>query len=36
MEAFSAAFKPGGTLLVGGNGIALDEFLSRPATHWVG
>jgi hypothetical protein len=36
MDAFSAAFKPGRTLLVGGDGIALDEFLSRPATHWVG
>lgn len=35
-EAFSKAFKPQRTLLVGGDGIALDEFLSRPVTHWVG
>jgi uncharacterized protein len=36
MDAFAAAFNPGRTLLVGGDGIALDEFLSMPATHWVG
>ena len=36
MEAFVAAFEPGRTLLVGGDGIAIGEFLSRPATHWVG
>jgi predicted AAA+ superfamily ATPase len=35
-EAFSQAFKPQRTLLVGGDGIALEEFLSRPVTHWVG
>jgi len=36
LEAFAAAFKPERTLLVGGDGIALEKFLSRPATHWVG
>jgi hypothetical protein len=36
LEAFVAAFKPGRTLLVGGDGIALEEFLSRPPTHWIG
>lgn len=36
MAAFVAAFKPGRTLLVGGDGIALDEFLSRPPIHWIG
>jgi predicted AAA+ superfamily ATPase len=33
--AFAKAFKPGRTLLVGGDGLALDEFLMRPAAHWV-
>lgn len=32
--AFAAAFKPQRTLLVGGDGIALEEFLSRPVSHW--
>ena len=34
--AFSRAFRPTRTLLVGGDGIALDEFLTRPVTHWLG
>lgn len=33
--AFVKAFKPGRTLLVGGDGLALDEFLMRPAAQWV-
>ena len=33
--AFSRAFRPTRTLLVGGDGIALDEFLTRPVTHWL-
>lgn len=33
--AFAAAFKPERTLLVGGDGIALDEFLARPVSHWI-
>jgi uncharacterized protein len=33
--AFAAAFKPHRTLLVGGDGIALDEFLARPVAHWI-
>ncbi|MGD0862707.1 MAG: ATP-binding protein [Candidatus Limnocylindrales bacterium] len=35
MEAFAIAFKPGRTLLVGGEGIPLEDFLSKPATQWV-
>lgn len=35
MEAFVGVFKPTRTLLVGGDGIPLEEFLSRPAEHWV-
>lgn len=35
MAAFSAAFKPQRTLLVGGGGIAVEEFLARPVTHWL-
>ena len=34
IAAFAEAFKPQRTLLVGGDGIALDEFLSRPVSHW--
>ena len=33
--ALAAAFKPQRSLLVGGDGIDLGEFLSRPALHWV-
>ena len=36
MEAFVAAFKPGRTLLVGGDGIALEDFLSSSPGRWVG
>ncbi|MCX7894008.1 MAG: ATP-binding protein [Burkholderiales bacterium] len=35
MAAFAAAFKPRRTLLVGGDGIALETFLSRPVAHWL-
>jgi uncharacterized protein len=35
LSAFSAAFKPKRSLLVGGDGIPLDEFLSRPVTDWL-
>ena len=34
--AFVAAFKPQRTLLVGGDGIAPEDFLSQPVTHWLG
>jgi predicted AAA+ superfamily ATPase len=34
MSAFSAAFKPHRKLLVGGDGIPVEEFLGRPAGHW--
>ena len=35
MVAFTAAFKPQRTLLVGGDGISIEEFLTRPVAHWV-
>ena len=35
MEAFAKQFKPKRKLLVGGQGIALDEFLSKPAAYWL-
>ncbi len=35
MAAFAAAFKPHRVLLVGGDGIGLEEFLLRPASHWI-
>jgi uncharacterized protein len=35
MAAFADAFRPTRKLLVGGDGIALDEFLSRPVEHWL-
>jgi hypothetical protein len=35
MEAFSKAFKPTRKLLVGNRGIPMEEFLTKPATHWV-
>ena len=35
MAAFQAAFSPHRSLLVGGDGIGIDEFLSRPVAHWV-
>ncbi len=34
-SAFAAAFGPQRCLLVGGDGIALQDFLARPVTHWV-
>ena len=36
MAAFSITFKPQRTLLVGGDGIALEEFLERPVADWLG
>ena len=35
MDAFTATFHPSRTLLVGGDGIAIEDFLSRPVEHWV-
>ena len=35
LGAFSEAFKPKRTLLVGGDGISLDEFLTEPVEHWL-
>jgi hypothetical protein len=33
--AFSQDFKPHRALLVGGDGIALEDFLMKPVAHWV-
>jgi hypothetical protein len=33
--AFAEAFKPHRMLLIGGDGIALDEFLEHPVSHWI-
>jgi len=35
MGAFAEAFRPGRKLLVGTDGISVEEFLLRPVTHWV-
>jgi hypothetical protein len=35
MDAFARAFTPRRTLLVGGDGIPLEEFFSRPAEFWL-
>ena len=36
MSAFADAFRPERSLLVGGDGVAVEEFLSKPVEHWVG
>ena len=35
LAEFAAAFKPRRTLVVGSDGVPLDEFLSRPVTDWL-
>ncbi len=35
LAAFAAAFKPKRKLLIGGDGISLEEFLARPVEHWI-
>ena len=35
LEAFSGAFRPDRLMLVGGDGIPVEDFLLRPATAWV-
>jgi hypothetical protein len=35
MSMFAAKFRPRRQLLVGGGGVPLEEFLSRPVSHWV-
>ena len=35
MEAFAKAFPSARKLLAGGNGIPVEEFLSKPVEHWV-
>ena len=36
MAAFANAFRPDRSLLVGGDGVPVGEFLSQPVEHWVG
>lgn len=33
---FTKTYNPLRTLLIGGDGIPLEEFFTRPATHWLG
>jgi len=35
VAAFVAAFRPSRSLLVGGDGIGIEEFLTRPLSYWV-
>lgn len=35
LAAFAEAFKPRRTLLVGGDGIPIEDFLLQPVTHWI-
>jgi predicted AAA+ superfamily ATPase len=35
LASFTDAFEPRRTLLVGGDGISLEEFLSNPLEHWL-
>ncbi len=35
LAAFAEAFKPARKLLVGGDGIPVEEFLLKPVRHWV-
>ena len=35
MQVFNDAFKPDRLLLVGGDGIAVDEFLRMPVESWI-
>lgn len=35
LAAFAETFKPRRTLLVGGDGVALEEFLGEPVEHWL-
>jgi hypothetical protein len=35
LTAFSDAFRPKRTLLVGEDGIAIGDFLAKPVEHWI-
>lgn len=35
LAAFTATFKPKRKLLVGGDGIAVEDFLAQPVEHWI-
>jgi len=35
MDAFTEAFRPDRTLLIGGDGITLGDFLAHPVEHWL-
>ncbi len=36
LAAFNATFKPQRTLLVGGDGVTLADFMTQPVSHWIG
>ncbi len=36
LSAFAGSFKVHRTLMVGGDGVPLEEFLQRPVEHWIG
>jgi hypothetical protein len=35
LDDFAQVHKPKRTLIVGGNGVPLDDFLSKPIEHWL-
>ena len=35
LAAFAQAFSPDRTLLIGGDGISIEDFLSNPVEHWI-
>jgi len=35
LAAFAEAFRPKRTLIVGGGGVSIDEFLTQPVEHWL-
>ena len=35
MAAFAEAFRPTRSLLIGGDGIAVEDFLTKPVEHWI-
>jgi hypothetical protein len=35
LAAFAKVFSPDRTLLIGGDGISIEDFLSHPVDHWI-
>jgi predicted AAA+ superfamily ATPase len=35
LAAFAQAFSPDRTLIIGGDGISIEDFLSHPVEHWI-